>query len=186
MEENRVIVKGTTCDPVRIAARVRHKLGKGIAIILPILKKNPEKKAETNLSVMFDKATKGYGDGLEDVSALQEMLQGRQALYFKNGRQKTKKKRSLLVALTSSLELRLYVLGVQSVKPDMNASTVTVKGTVDPKYLIAFIKNKIRKSVEVVIPKKQKDQNKNQNYGEEKDNEKKDGRTIGLSYPNDP
>ena len=96
---------------------------------------------------------------------------------------------------------------MQSAEPDMNASTVTIKGTVDPKDLIARIKKKTGKNAEVVIPKKQKDQNenqkgqnqnqtdqnqnqkgqnKNQNDGEEMDNKKKDERNIGLSYPNDP
>jgi chromatin remodeling complex protein RSC6 len=96
----------------------------------------------------------------------------------------------------------------------MNASTMTIKGTVDSKDLIECIKKETRKNAEVVIPKKQKDQNqnqkdqnqnqkgqnknqkgqnqnqkgqnKNQNDGEEMDNKKKDDRNIGLSYPNDP
>nr|GEX97717.1 hypothetical protein [Tanacetum cinerariifolium] len=81
--------------------------------------------------------------------------------------------------------------GVESAKPDMNASTVTVKGIVDPKDLIAFIYKKTRKRAEIVTPKKQKYQNQNQNDGKdskkkEKDSENKDERTIGLSYSYDP
>jgi hypothetical protein len=46
-EENRVIVKGTACDPVRIAARVRSKLGKQVTIISPVqIKIRQEKKPE--------------------------------------------------------------------------------------------------------------------------------------------
>nr|GEV49711.1 heavy metal-associated isoprenylated plant protein 3-like [Tanacetum cinerariifolium] len=62
--------------------------------------------------------------------------------------------------------------GVKSAKPDMDASTMTVKGTVDPKDLIAFIYKKTRKRAEVVTPKKQKDQNQNQNDGKEKKKQK--------------
>ncbi|GKA99517.1 hypothetical protein Tco_0827511 [Tanacetum coccineum] len=73
----------------------------------------------------------------------------------------------------------------------MNTSTVTVKGMVDSKELIAFISKKAGKHAEVVVPKKEKGQNQNQNDGEHKDNEKeenkdKDGKNIGLSYPNVP
>nr|GEX00299.1 reverse transcriptase domain-containing protein [Tanacetum cinerariifolium] len=46
MEENRVIVKGTACDLVRIAARVKRKLGKRVAIISPVPIKKQEKKEE--------------------------------------------------------------------------------------------------------------------------------------------
>ena len=80
----------------------------------------------------------------------------------------------------------MYLTGVQSAEPDMNASTVTIKGTVAPKDLIAYIKKKTGKNAEVVIPKKRKGQNQNQNDGEEMDNKKKDEWNIGLSYPNDP
>ena len=83
----------------------------------------------------------------------------------------------------------VYSTGVQSVNPDMNASTVTVKGTVDSKDLIAFISKKAGKHAEVVVPKKQKGQNQNPNDGEQKDEKKdknKDGKNIGLSYPNVP
>ncbi|PWA98182.1 Heavy metal-associated domain, HMA [Artemisia annua] len=38
--------------------------------------------------------------------------------------------------------------GVQSVEPDMNASTVTIKSTVDPEDLIARIKKKTGKNAE--------------------------------------
>nr|GEZ02053.1 hypothetical protein [Tanacetum cinerariifolium] len=54
----------------------------------------------------------------------------------------------------------------------MNASTVTVKGTVDPEDLIALIYKKTRKRAEVVTPKKQKNQNQNQNDGKEKKKQK--------------
>nr|GFB28830.1 hypothetical protein [Tanacetum cinerariifolium] len=98
MEENRVIVKGTVCDPVRIAVRVKHKLGNGVAIISPVPIKNQEKKGEVTeilLKMYF------YCEGCaKDVR-----------------------------------HCILKMAGVQSVKPDMNASTVTVKGTVDLKDL---------------------------------------------------
>ncbi|GKD45680.1 heavy metal-associated isoprenylated plant protein 8-like protein, partial [Tanacetum coccineum] len=189
MEKNQVIVKGTACDPVRIAARVKHKLGKRVAIISPVPIKKQEKKEET------PKVT-------ETVLKMHLHCEVRHSL--------------------------LKMKGVESAEPDMNASTVTVKGTVDPKDLTALIYKKTRKRAEVVIPKKQKDQNQNQNDGKEKpkkkkdqnqnqndgkkkpkkqkdhnqnqndgkekdaekkeenDSEKKDGRTIGLSYPSNP
>ncbi|GKA42298.1 hypothetical protein Tco_0734958 [Tanacetum coccineum] len=109
MEENRVIVKGTACNPVRIAARVKRKLGKGVAIISPVPIKKQENKAEPP-------------------------------------------------KVTETL-LKMY-LHCEGCAKDVRA--------------------------EVVIPKNQKDDNHNQNDGEEKDSDKKDRGTIGLSYPNEP
>nr|GEW25589.1 hypothetical protein [Tanacetum cinerariifolium] len=101
MEENRVIVKGTSCDPVRIAARVKRKQGKRVVIISPVPIKKQEKKEEppkvTEMVLKMHMHCEGYA---EDVRhRLQKMKE------------------------------------VKSAKPDMNTSTMTVKGTVDPKIL---------------------------------------------------
>nr|GEU51188.1 hypothetical protein [Tanacetum cinerariifolium] len=198
MEENQVIVKGTACYSVRIAARVKRKLGKRVAIISPVPIKKQEKKEEP------PKVT-------ETVLKMHMHCEG----------------------CAEDVRHRLQKMkGVESVKPDMNVSTVTVKGTVDPKDIITFIYKKTRKRAENQNQndgkekkkqkdqnqnqndgkekkkqkdqnqnqndgkekKKQKDQNQNQNDGkekdskkkEEKDSENKDERTIGLSYPYDP
>ncbi|PWA34472.1 Heavy metal-associated domain, HMA [Artemisia annua] len=159
-KDNRVVVKGKNCDPVRIAERVRRKSGKHVEIISPVQKKQQEKKQEKKPEA--PKVT-------ETVLKMHLHCDG---------------------CCNEVKRIILKLAGVQSVNPDMNASTVTVKGTVDPKDLIAFIRKKAGRHAEVVVPKKQKGQNQNQNDGEQKDNEKKDkgkdGKNIGLSYPNVP
>nr|GEV50078.1 heavy metal-associated isoprenylated plant protein 8-like [Tanacetum cinerariifolium] len=162
-KDNQVTVKGKNCDPVRIQERVRRKSGKHVEIISPVQKKQQEKKPEEK-KPEAPKVT-------ETVLKMHLHCEG------------------------CAKEVKHCVLkmaGVQSVNPDMKASTVTVKGTVNSKELIAFISKKAGRHAEVVVPKKEKGQNQNQNQndGEHKDNEKKnkdkDGKNIGLSYPNVP
>nr|KJB56220.1 hypothetical protein B456_009G110700 [Gossypium raimondii] len=50
--------------------------------------------------------------------------------------------------------------GVQELKVDTQKELVTVKGTMDVKALAEVLKDKLKKNVEIVLPKKEKDGNK--------------------------
>ncbi|KAI3687823.1 hypothetical protein L1987_81526 [Smallanthus sonchifolius] len=47
--------------------------------------------------------------------------------------------------------------GVESVKPDANKNLVTVKGTMGMKELIPYLKDKLKRNVDIVPPKKEDD-----------------------------
>ncbi|KAI3791904.1 hypothetical protein L2E82_05770 [Cichorium intybus] len=57
--------------------------------------------------------------------------------------------------------------GVESVKPDGDKNIVTVKGTMNMKELIPYLKGKLKRNVDIVPPKKE------ENKGDEKKDEKK-------------
>ncbi|MBA0594705.1 hypothetical protein Gorai_011600 [Gossypium raimondii] len=53
-----------------------------------------------------------------------------------------------------------FITGVQELKVDTQKELVTVKGTMDVKALAEVLKDKLKKNVEIVLPKKEKDGNK--------------------------
>ncbi|TYI16150.1 hypothetical protein ES332_A08G234700v1 [Gossypium tomentosum] len=60
--------------------------------------------------------------------------------------------------------------GVQELKVDRQKEMVTVKGTMDVKALAEALKDKLKKHVEIVAPKKEKDGNKEGGDGGKKNN----------------
>ncbi|GJW79512.1 RNA-directed DNA polymerase, eukaryota [Tanacetum coccineum] len=127
-------------DPLYIKERVEHKTKKKVEIISPKPKKDEG------------------GD--------------------KKGNEKPLEPQSTTVALKISLHcdgciqkikrIISKIDGVESVKPDANKNLVTVKGTMNMKELIPYLKDKLKRNVDIVVPPK-----KEENKVDEKKDEKK-------------
>ncbi|GJW21105.1 heavy metal-associated domain, HMA containing protein [Tanacetum coccineum] len=127
-------------DPLYIKERVEHKTKKKVEIISPKPKKDEG----------GDK--KGNEKPLEPQSATVAL---KISLHCDGCIQKIKR-------IISKID------GVESVKPDANKNLVTVKGTMNMKELIPYLKDKLKRNVDIVVPPK-----KEENKVDEKKDEKK-------------
>ncbi|XP_076882104.1 heavy metal-associated isoprenylated plant protein 8-like [Bidens hawaiensis] len=163
-KDHRVTVKGKSADPVRVAERVRRKTGKHVDIIFPVQKKQqPEKKQEK----------KPEASKVQEVALKMHIHCEGCSKHVKHCIHKME--------------------GVQTVNVEMEKSLVTVKGTMDPKNLVAYISKRAGRHAEIVNPK---NKNKDKKDGEQKDeNQKNDqkneknkdnNKNAGSPYPNIP
>ncbi|KAI3822524.1 hypothetical protein L1987_10115 [Smallanthus sonchifolius] len=135
---NKVTVTGKV-DPVHIKERVEFKTKKTVEIIYP-------------------KPKKDDGDVKKDDEKPPEA---------KSNNQKPKEPQSTTVVLKIPLHcdgcsqkikrIISKIDGVESVKPDANKNLVTVKGTMSMKELIPYLKDKLKRNVDIVHPKKEDD-----------------------------
>ncbi|XP_071709449.1 uncharacterized protein [Rutidosis leptorrhynchoides] len=146
---NRLTVIGKL-DPTHIKERVEFKTKKKVEIISPKpkkddggVKKGDDKPAETKSN---DQKL------MEPVPSTMAVL--KIPLHCDGCIQKIKR-------------IILKIDGVESVKPDSSKNWVTVKGTMNMKELIPYLKDKLKRNVDVVPPKIE------DNKGGEKKDEKK-------------
>ncbi|KVI05689.1 heavy metal-associated isoprenylated plant protein 8-like [Cynara cardunculus var. scolymus] len=168
--DHRVIVKGNNADPIRVAERVRNKLGKHVELISPLPRKQPEKKVEKKPETP---------KVVETVLKINLHCEG---------------------CAKDVRRCILKMKGVQTVNVDMKKSHVMVKGSFDPQSLIAYISKKGGRHAEMVNVKNKQskndgeqregDQHENSKKEKEKEKEKerekekeKDGK---IAYPNVP
>ncbi|KAI3515855.1 hypothetical protein L1887_14760 [Cichorium endivia] len=154
--DHRVIVKGKTADPIRVAERVRQKSGKHVDLISPIPKKQQEKKAEKKPE---------QPKVVETVLKIHLHCEGC-AKDVKNCLYKMQ--------------------GVQTVNVDMKTSHVIVKSTCDPKDLVAYISKRAGRHAEMVNVKNQKKNKNEDEQKEEHENPKKEkgkDKNTGSAYP---
>ncbi|PWA55766.1 heavy metal-associated domain, HMA [Artemisia annua] len=158
---NKLTVVGKL-DPVHIKERVAYKTKKKVEIISP-------------------KPSKDEGG---DKKGNEKPVEA------KSNDQKPKEPQSTTVVLKISLHcdgciqkikrIISKIDGVESVKPDANKNLVTVKGTMNMKELIPYLKDKLKRNVDIVPPKKEEnkvvDEKKEEKKVEGGDNKKeKDG-----------
>lgn len=65
--------------------------------------------------------------------------------------------------------------GVETVSLDGDKDLVTVKGTMEPKELVEYLTEKLKRNVEMVPPKKDEEKKEKDGGGEKKEKEKKEG-----------
>lgn len=77
--------------------------------------------------------------------------------------------------ITKIRRIILKFKGVESVSLDGDKDLVTVKGIMDVKELVAYLKEKLKRNVDVVPPKKDDDKKEKDGGGEKKEKENKEG-----------
>ncbi|XP_045818930.1 heavy metal-associated isoprenylated plant protein 6-like [Trifolium pratense] len=84
--------------------------------------------------------------------------------------------------ITKIKKIIMKFKGVETVKFDGDKDLVTVKGTMEPKDLIEYLKEKLKRNVDMVPPKKEEEKKEKEGGGEKKEKdgggekkEKKDG-----------
>ncbi|XP_043703772.1 heavy metal-associated isoprenylated plant protein 3-like isoform X2 [Telopea speciosissima] len=159
---NKLTVIGKV-DPVKIRERIEQKTKKKVELISPLPK---------------DGGKDGGGGGGDGDKKTEE----------KSAKKPDDKKIKQAPATTVILKIRLHcdgciqkirriilkIKGVESVNIDAAKDLVTVKGTMDVKALIPFLKDKLKRSVEIVPEKKEeqkKEEKKDKEGGEKKDKE---------------
>ncbi|KAK9126617.1 hypothetical protein Scep_015463 [Stephania cephalantha] len=134
-ETNKLTVKGKV-DPAKLRERVEHKTKKKVELVSPQVKKDGgEKKTEEKSS------EKKAGDDKEKKKEPQvTTLVMKIPLHCEGCIKKIRK------IITKYKE-------VQSVTIDASKDLVTIKGTMDPKSFLPTLKEKLKRSVDVVPPK---------------------------------
>ncbi|KAM7262524.1 hypothetical protein ACFE04_000207 [Oxalis oulophora] len=170
---NKVTVGGKF-DPVKVKERLEEKLKKKIEIVSPEPKKadGNNKKPEDNNKKGDEKKEKEKGKEKEKEKDGEK----------KKGEEKKKDdaKKSPPPPKESTLDLKTRLhcegciqkikkvvtkfKGVNSVSFDASKDLIMVKGTMDPKALVPFLNEKLKRPVEVVVPAK-KDEGKKEKEG---------------------
>ncbi|KAI5389025.1 variant 2, Heavy metal-associated isoprenylated plant protein 3 [Lathyrus oleraceus] len=141
-ETGKVTVVGKV-DPVKVRDNLAEKIKKKVELISPQPKKEKENKKETETNNKSDEKAK-----TDD--------------------QKTKEKESVTTSVLKMLlhcqgcidkigKIVLKTKGVLEMAIDKEKDTVTVKGTMDVKKLVENLTEKLKRKVEVVPPKKEKE-----------------------------
>ncbi|KAK4419243.1 Heavy metal-associated isoprenylated plant protein 5 [Sesamum alatum] len=184
---NKLTVTGNA-DPAWLRERVEYKTKKKVELLSPQPKKD---------------AAGGGGDKKADEKSSDKKAEEKKA--------EDKKPKEPVVS-TVVMKIRLHcdgcahkikrvifknIDGVNSVKTDLQKDLVTVTGTMDVKELIAYLKEKLRKDIEIVTPKKddgggdKKEKegtggDKKEKEGGEKKEEKKEGGGDGGKKDAEP
>ncbi|KAI3733315.1 hypothetical protein L6452_12757 [Arctium lappa] len=162
-KDHRVIVKGNKADPIRVAERVRNKSGKHVELISPVPKKQREKK-------LVEKKPE-TPKVVETVLKINMHCEG---------------------CAKDVKRCILKMQGVQTVNVDMKKSHVIVKGSFDPKNLVAYISKKGGRHAEMVNVKNKQSKNDgeqregDQHEKKEKEKEKEKEKDGKNAYPNVP
>ncbi|KAI3852681.1 hypothetical protein MKX03_014003 [Papaver bracteatum] len=176
---NKLTVKGKV-DPVKIKEKLEQKTKKKVELISPL----PPKKVEGG-----EKKVEG-GDKKKEEKKVEEKPAEKKTEEKKPAEKKPEEKKPKEApVVTVVLKIRLHCegcitkirkiitkyKGVQEVKIDNSKDLVTVKGTMDVKSLTPYLKEKLKRSVDIVpppaAPKKDDGGKKEGNGG----GEKKDG-----------
>nr|XP_043613636.1 heavy metal-associated isoprenylated plant protein 3-like [Erigeron canadensis] len=154
-KSNKLTIIGKV-NPIHIKERVEYKTKKKVEIISPKPKK-------------------------EDTDQGDKKAVDKPATEPKSNDQKPKEPQSTSVVLKIPLHcdgciqkikrIILKIDGVESVKPDGNKNLVTVKGTMNTKELVPYLKNKLKRDVDIVVLPAKKEENKDNNV-EKKDKTK--------------
>ncbi|XVE61670.1 hypothetical protein DITRI_Ditri06bG0058600 [Diplodiscus trichospermus] len=155
---NKLTVIGQV-DPAKVRDRLAEKIKKKVDLISP----QPNK----------DAAAAGGGGGDKKPDADKKPEEKKEA---KKDDKKAPKESTVALKIRTHCEgcihkIRRIILkfdGIQSVIVDGAKDLVTVKGTMDVKDLVPFLKDKLKRSVDVVPPKKD-DAGEKKDGGEKKD-----------------
>lgn len=139
-------------DPVHIKERVEYKTKKKVELISPKPKKDDggEKKAD-------DKPTEAKSNDQKPKEPQATTMVLKISLHCDGCIQKIKR-------------IILKIDGVESVIADGNKNLVTVKGTMNMNELIPYLKEKLKRNIDIVPPKKEDNK-----VGEKKDEKKVEG-----------
>ncbi|KAI4349114.1 hypothetical protein L6164_009750 [Bauhinia variegata] len=162
MASNKLTVTGKV-DPTKVRDKLAEKIKKKVELISPQPKKDaggdskPDKKPEKKPD---DK--KAEDKKAEDKKPKESTVVLKTRLHCDGCIHKIRK-------------IILKIKGVESVNIDEAKDLVTVKGTMDGKELTLYLKEKLKRSVEVVPPKKDDDKKENKEGGVDKKKEAADG-----------
>ncbi|KAM7255277.1 hypothetical protein ACFE04_020518 [Oxalis oulophora] len=145
-------------DPVKVKERLEDKIKRKVVIVSPLPKKPDD-------------------DNKKPADDVKIQVENKKDVDDANKKPQPPKPESTIV-----LKIRLHCdgcihkikkiiskfKGVNSVSVDASKDLVTVKGTMDPKALVPYLKQKLRRSVEV-IPAKKDDDNKDAGGGDKKE-----------------
>ncbi|XP_039042053.1 heavy metal-associated isoprenylated plant protein 6-like isoform X2 [Hibiscus syriacus] len=156
---NKLTVIGNV-DPAKVGNMLAEKTKKKVDLISP----QPKKDAAP--------AASGGGDKKPDAEKKPE-----EKKEAKKEEKNTPKESTVVLKIRTHCDgcihkmrkIILKVHGVESVNVDGAKDLVTVKGTMDVKDLVPYLKNKLKRNVEVVPPKKDDDGEKKKDGGEKKD-----------------
>ncbi|XP_050229625.1 heavy metal-associated isoprenylated plant protein 6-like [Mercurialis annua] len=138
-DANKLTVTGKV-DPAKVKARLEEKTKKKVEIISPLPKKDGDKKPDE----------KKPDDKKPDEKKPEE--------------KKTPPKESTVVlkirthcdgCVSKMKKIILKIKGVASVTVDAPKDLVTVKGTMDVSSMVSYLKDKLKRAVDVVPPKKE-------------------------------
>nr|XP_043609831.1 heavy metal-associated isoprenylated plant protein 6-like [Erigeron canadensis] len=153
IEGNKITVTGKV-DPSKIKEQVEKKAHKKVEIVSPQPKKDGEKKVE-------DKKEDKKAEDKKPKEVQSSMIVLKIPLHCEGCAHKIKRTVS-------------KIKGVESVIPDASKDLVMVKGTMDVNGLTPYLKEKLKRDVEIVQPKKdekkddKKDEKKEKNDGGDK------------------
>ncbi|XP_047976351.1 heavy metal-associated isoprenylated plant protein 6-like [Salvia hispanica] len=141
-EANKLTVTGNV-DPAALRDRVAYKTKKKVELVSPQPKKEGgDKKAEEKPE---KKAEEKKGDDKKPKEPAISTVVMKVRLHCDGCAHKVKR------AITKHID------GVQSVKADLAKDLVTVTGTMNVKELTSYLKEKLKRSVEIVPPPKKDD-----------------------------
>ncbi|GLU06244.1 hypothetical protein SLE2022_232910 [Rubroshorea leprosula] len=145
MANQKVIVKGSKADPLKVLERVRKKYSRNVALLSARpnpntkaeKKKEPEKKEEPVRQAVFKMYIHCEGCANDVKTNIENMK------------------------------------GILSVQVDMEKSIVVVRGIFDPKKISDMIERRMRKHVEIVQSKQESEQGKGKEKDEKSNEDKK-------------
>ncbi|KAJ3682492.1 hypothetical protein LUZ60_015065 [Juncus effusus] len=190
---NKITVTGTA-DPWELKERLQSKIKKRVELISP---NNPPKKKEEkkekekgkDKDKAKDKKDGGKDEKSKEIKGEKGKEKGGKGEKEKDKGEKEKEKPKEIPESTVMLKIRLHcegcvdrikrhilkIKGVKDVAIDAAKDLVTVKGTMDTKTLPSTLKEKLKRSVEVVAGNKKNDDGKKENKEKKDDSKEKDG-----------
>ncbi|PPS00044.1 hypothetical protein GOBAR_AA20603 [Gossypium barbadense] len=159
---NKVTVTGAV-DPTAIKENIVKKSKKKVDVIAPQPKKDDNKEDKKEKKPEKDKNQPSDNSKQEKKPKEAPLTTADLKVQLKCQCQGCILKIRKIVSETKGGD---FITGVQELKVDTQKELVTVKGTMDVKALAEVLKDKLKKNVEIVLPKKEKDGNK-ENGGNE-------------------
>ncbi|MBA0745277.1 hypothetical protein Gogos_007855 [Gossypium gossypioides] len=153
---NKVTVTGAV-DPTAIKENIVKKSKKKVDVIAPQPKKDDNKEDKKEKKPEKDKSQPSDNSKQEKKPKEAPLTTADLKVQLKCQCQGCILKIRKIISETKGGD---FITGVQELKVDTQKELVTVKGTMDVKALAEVLKDKLKKNVEIVLPKKEKDGNK--------------------------